>query len=82
MTNILQPRDCFCFDVAKPYFRAENTKAFAERFEATKKSFFETYISIQMRVFLEYIIKGGWKRGGIYPRKKHLDIWEFRQQMN
>ena len=82
MTNILQPLDRSCFGVAKQYFRAENTRAFAEGFEPSKRSFFETYLSIRSRAFSEYVIKDGWKRAGIYPRNKHLSIWEFRRQMN
>ena len=82
MTNILQPPDRSCFGVAKQYFCAENTRAFAEGFEPSKKSFFETYLSIRSRPFSEYIIKGAWKRAGIYPRNKHLAIQEFQRQIN
>ena len=82
MTNILQPLDRSCFGVAKQDFRAENTGAFAEGFQSSKKSFFETYLSIWSKAFSEYSIKGGWKRTGIYPRNKHLAIRKFCQQMN
>jgi len=82
MTNILQPLDRSCFGVAKQYFRAENTWAFAAGFEPSKRSSFETYLSIGSRAFSEYIIQGSWKQPGIYPRNKQLAIREFRRQMN
>jgi len=46
------------------------------------RSFFETYLSIWLRVFLEYIIQGGWKRPGIYPRNRELALHDIRRQIN
>ena len=82
MTNILQPLDCTCCGVTKPYFRTENRRAFAAGFQASKRSFFQTYLSIRSRAFTEYIINGGWKRAGIHRRDNHLVIRESRLQMN
>lgn len=82
MSNILQPLDRACFGVDKQASRQKMATKFAKEITASKRAFFNVYMSDCDHSYNSKVIAGSWKRAGIFPRNQSLAANNFRKQIN
>lgn len=82
MSHILQPLDRSPFGVAKQSYRRQIAQNFAEGHSPAKRHFFQIYNHLRPTVYRPEVIKGGWKRAGIFPRCPDIALQAFNHYMN